>query len=178
MVVTEPVKGTKQINNIWVYDLRDREVRKFTTSKKSDRHPRWSPDGRNLAFLSNREGTSQIYALSMSGGEAQAVTKSKTGVRGFKWSPDGTKIAFLSADPKTEEEEKKIKAKEQQDLAVSEASLKTKRELASLTETLVTEKETLKEIYATVKDLVKKTNRKPTLGKGSLYIVDHGGDTC
>lgn len=125
MVVTEPVKGTKQISNIWIYNLKDKEVRKFTTSKKSDRHPRWSPDGRNLAFLSNREGTSQIYALSMSGGEAQALTKSKTGIRGFEWSPDGTKIAFLSADPKTEEEEKKIKAKD--DAYIVDHNIKNQR---------------------------------------------------
>ncbi len=112
MVVTEPVKGTERISNIWVYDLREKDVRKFTTSKKSDRHPRLSPDGKSLAFLSSREGDSQIFILSMSGGEAQAVTESKTSIRSFEWSPDGTKIAFLSADPKTEEEEKKLEAKD------------------------------------------------------------------
>ncbi len=112
MVVTEPTEGTEQISNIWVYDLRNREVQKFTTSKKSDRHPRWSPDGKSLAFLSSREEASQIFILPMSGGEAQAVTESKTSIRSFEWSPDGTKIAFLSDDPKTEEEEKKLKDKD------------------------------------------------------------------
>ena len=112
MVVTEPAKGTEQISNIWVYDLNSSKVQKFTTSKKSDRHPRWSPDGKSLAFLSSREGSSQIFILPMSGGEAQAVTECKTSIRSFKWSPDGTKIAFLSADPKTEEEEKKLKSKD------------------------------------------------------------------
>ena len=69
---------------------------------------------------------------------------------------------------------KKVKAKEQQDLAVSEQNLKTKRELAALTDTLVTEKETLKEIYATVKDLVKKTNRLTVLSEEEyLKLLDY-----
>jgi dipeptidyl aminopeptidase/acylaminoacyl peptidase len=112
MVVTEPIKGTKRISNIWAYDLSREELLHFTISKKSDRHPRWSPDGKTLAFLSGREETTQIYLIPSNGGEAKALTKSKTNITSFCWSPDGSQIAFLSEDAKTEEEEKKQKEKD------------------------------------------------------------------
>lgn len=112
LVVTEPVKGTEQTRNIWVYDIEAREIRHFTTSKKSDTRPRWSPDGKTLAFLSNRDDTTQIYFMPADGGEAEALTQSKTGIRSFEWSPDGSKIAFLSTEPRTEEEEKRLKEKD------------------------------------------------------------------
>jgi dipeptidyl aminopeptidase/acylaminoacyl peptidase len=112
MSVTEPIKGTERKTNIWVLDTGTRSIQRFTASSKSDRRPRWSPDGKRLAFLSNREGTAQVHVMPLGGGEAEALTESKTPIRSFEWSPDGTRIAFLSADPKTEEEEKKLKEKD------------------------------------------------------------------
>jgi len=73
---------------------------KLTSSKKPETSPRWSPDGRYLAFLSSRDGKkTQVYLLDRRGGDAQAITESKTGVSSIAWSPDGTKLAFLVADP-------------------------------------------------------------------------------
>ena len=112
MTVTDPVKGTEQKSDIWIFDVRARELRHFTTSQKSDSRPRWSPDGKTLAFLSNRDETAQIYLIPLNGGEAEALTESKTRIQSFEWSPDGARIAFLSTDPKTEEEEKKLKDKD------------------------------------------------------------------
>jgi len=109
MTVTEPVKDTRRRANVWVFDVGARSVQRFTASCKSDRHPRWSPDGKKLAFLSDRADTTQIYLIPLGGGEAEALTESETSIRSFEWSPDGTKIAFLSADPKNEEEKKKQK---------------------------------------------------------------------
>lgn len=103
--------GEKRLKNIWVLDLAREKARKFTTSK-SDEHPRWSPDGNTLAFLSARGKKSQIYLLPMDGGEAEALTDSKTGVQSFQWSPHGTAIAFTSPDPQTQEEKKRKKEKD------------------------------------------------------------------
>jgi dipeptidyl aminopeptidase/acylaminoacyl peptidase len=73
---------------------------KLTSSKKPETSPRWSPDGRYLAFLSSRDGKkAQAYLLDRRGGDAQVLTASKTGVSSIAWSPDGTKLAMLVSDP-------------------------------------------------------------------------------
>jgi dipeptidyl aminopeptidase/acylaminoacyl peptidase len=112
-VVTAPAKGTERLRHIWIYDGASGLARQFTFSAKSESAPRWSPDGRQLAFFSNRdEDQQQIFVMSMNGGEGRAVTKGKRSVKAFEWSPDGKSIAFLAPDAKTEDEEKKEKDKD------------------------------------------------------------------
>jgi dipeptidyl aminopeptidase/acylaminoacyl peptidase len=111
-VVTGPIKGTGRKRHIWVLDVATRKVRQLTYSDKSEFSPRWSPDGRTLAFLSDRDEDTQIYVMSMEGGEGHPVTQGKRSVQSFEWSPDGRQIAFLAPLPKTAEEEKKEKDKE------------------------------------------------------------------
>ena len=72
---------------------------------------------------------------------------------------------------------KKIKSKEQRDLAVSEVDLKLKRNLAALRETLASEKDTVNEIFSTVKDLVKKTNAHEVLSEEEyLKLVEYDAE--
>src|SRR5260370_2122131 len=112
-VVTEPAKGTERLRHIWIYERASGVARQFTFSAKSELAPRWSPDGKQLAFLSNRaEEQQQIFLMAASGGEGRALTKGKRSVKAFEWSPDGREIAFLAPDAKTEEEEKKEKDKD------------------------------------------------------------------
>jgi dipeptidyl aminopeptidase/acylaminoacyl peptidase len=83
-------------------------ARPFTTSPKNDTEPRWSPDGRSLAILSNREdGPRQIWLMHPEGGDARKLTNSKTGVNAYKWSRDGRTIGFTASDSLTDEEQKK-----------------------------------------------------------------------
>jgi len=73
---------------------------RLTSSKKPESGPRWSPDGRYLAFTSARDGKkSQVYLLDRRGGEAQAITEYKTGASAVAWSPDSSKLAVLVSDP-------------------------------------------------------------------------------
>lgn len=74
-----------------------RPPRRFTGGKWSDSGARWSPDGRQIAFVSTRlEEQPQIFLIPADGGEAQPLTKlDPGGVQSLRWSPDGTKIAFL-----------------------------------------------------------------------------------
>jgi dipeptidyl aminopeptidase/acylaminoacyl peptidase len=112
-VVAEPAKGAERARHIWLYDKHSGAVRQFTYSAKSESEPRWSPDGKQLAFLSNREESQQqIYVMRADGGEGVAITKGKRSVKKLEWSPDGKQIAFLAPDAKTEAEEKKEKDKD------------------------------------------------------------------
>jgi len=111
-VVTEPAKGERRARHIWIYEKQSGSIRQFTYSAKSDFLPRWSPDGKQLAFLSDRDEQQQVYAMRADGGEASVLTKGKRDVKNFAWSPDGKQIAYLAPDAKTEAEEKKEKDKD------------------------------------------------------------------
>lgn len=111
-VVSEPPKGATRSRHIWMLDLRSREVRRFTNSAKSEYSPRWSRDGKKLAFLSDREDSPQVYVMPTNAGEASRLTEGKNAIRSFEWSPDGKQIAFIAPDPKTEADEKKEKDKD------------------------------------------------------------------
>jgi len=112
MTVTEPVEGTSWNSDIWVYDGKSHDLKKFTTSEKADRHPRWSPGSDTLAFISNRAEKPQVYLISLKGGEAKVLTDCKTGVLSFEWAPDGHRIVYMTSEPDSEEEEKRKKEKD------------------------------------------------------------------
>jgi dipeptidyl aminopeptidase/acylaminoacyl peptidase len=107
--VREPPSAKSAERHIWVYDNTRGETRQWTFSIKSEHEPRWSPDGKYLAFLSDREDDSQIWLMPLDGGEAAKLTSSKNSVQTFRWSPDGRRIAYLTTEPKTEADEKKAK---------------------------------------------------------------------
>lgn len=92
------------------------ETRQFTAGEAHDQRPRWSPNGKQLAFLSDRakRGTAQLYLIAADGGEARALTPTGNtrGVENFAWSPGGGQLAFTSADEPTEEREKKEKERD------------------------------------------------------------------
>ena len=111
-VVAEPPKGTGRARHLWMLDVQSGESRQFTFTEKSASHPRWSPDGKTLAFLSNREERNQVYLISLDGGEAHALTSGKRSVSDFAWSPDGKSIAFIAADTATAAQDKKEKDKD------------------------------------------------------------------
>jgi dipeptidyl aminopeptidase/acylaminoacyl peptidase len=76
----------------------------LTAGKKSSTGPRWSPDGSQIAFISDRDGKRQIYAIAAEGGEARQLSKSETPVTAFHWSPDGKSIAYVAPDAETKAE--------------------------------------------------------------------------
>ena len=97
-VVTEMDLDRNSSNSdIWLIPLKGGAARRLTASPKSDSHPRWSPDGKALAFISSRSGTPQIWLLGIDGGEARQLTHGAAGAAGVEWSPSGTHLAFLSS---------------------------------------------------------------------------------
>jgi dipeptidyl aminopeptidase/acylaminoacyl peptidase len=76
----------------------------LTAEDASSTHPRWSPDGKFIAFLSGRnDGKSQVWLLNRLGGEAEKLTDTAQDVDDFFWSPDGRRLALILRDPTPEE---------------------------------------------------------------------------
>ena len=99
-------KKSEYLNQIWVTNLVNKENYQYTYNLKSSMSPKFSPDGKKIAFLSSRSGKNQVWIMNTHGGEARKLTNEKKGVRSIKWSPDGKKISFLKNDNDTEEEKK------------------------------------------------------------------------
>ena len=87
----------EEYSAIWLLSLETGERRQLTTGTAKDSRPHWSPDGKQIAFVSTRDEKSQIYLVPVDGGAAGALTDLKQGVGGGPvWSPDGTHIAFTA----------------------------------------------------------------------------------
>ena len=82
---------------VWMVDWEGAQNRRVTYGPESETTPRWSPDGRYLAFLSARpaEGKTQVWLLDRRGGEATQLTDVKDDIDGYEWSPDGKLLALV-----------------------------------------------------------------------------------
>ncbi|HSK31509.1 MAG TPA: DPP IV N-terminal domain-containing protein, partial [Candidatus Limnocylindria bacterium] len=100
------------VTQIWMANVATKQSTQLTFGDKSSTNPKWSPDGKWIAFVSNRkDNRNNLYRLSLDGGEAEPLTDLKMAVSNFEWSPDGRHIAYTMTDPKTEEEEKNDKGR-------------------------------------------------------------------
>jgi dipeptidyl aminopeptidase/acylaminoacyl peptidase len=92
----------KRDADVWMSRWDGKRSVRLTYSKVREHSPRWSPDGRYLAFLSSREDPreeEQVWLLDRAGGEAERVTDLAGGVSDFAWSPDGSRLALVASDP-------------------------------------------------------------------------------
>jgi dipeptidyl aminopeptidase/acylaminoacyl peptidase len=109
-------KTEKKYTNLWIVPTAGGDPLQFTNGDQVDIKPRWSPDSKQIAFLSNRENEkqSQIYLISLAGGEAQKLTDLRGTFYSIKWSPDGERILcqFRKKDPEAIAREKDENKKE------------------------------------------------------------------
>lgn len=84
--------------SLWLVPTKPGKARRLTADLTSDTLPRWSPDGRWIAFISKRgdDKQPQVYVIAVDGGEARRVTNVPTGAIAAKWFPDSRRIAFLT----------------------------------------------------------------------------------
>src|SRR5712671_5075599 len=106
----------KNEERIWMVPAAGGEAIALTAEDVSSSHPRWSPDGKYLAFLSARnEGKTQVWLLNRKGGEAQKLSDTPQDVDDFEWSPEGKRILLVLRDAKPEElQEAKSKEKDKE----------------------------------------------------------------
>ncbi len=107
-------KQNQRVSHIWRIDVDGANEVQLTNGPEGESSPRWSPDGKTVAFLAKRgdaEAT-QVYVIPIGGGEARQLGKHPTAVSNISWSPDGASIYFLASDPKTDDEKARDKAKD------------------------------------------------------------------
>lgn len=107
----------RPVTRIWTVPLNGDDATAITAGPGNDTHPRWSPDGQQLAFLSTRDGETdggkssgkaQIYLMSAAGGEPRRLCTLPNGVESFAWSPDGKRIAMLTWEGKEPAQDPKV----------------------------------------------------------------------
>lgn len=96
-------KTEKKFTNLWLVSTTGGRPQQFTYGDQVDVMPRWSPNGRSIAFLSNRKNGKemQIHIIPVDGGEARPLTDIKGEIGDFSWSPDGKTLlcSFQKKDP-------------------------------------------------------------------------------
>src|SRR5438477_11973242 len=97
-VTEQSLKDNRGITRIWLAEVATGSTRQLTAGPGSDRQPRWSPDGRTLAFVSTRENGAQLWVLPVGGGggEARRGTSLPDGVSGARWPPEGAALIVTS----------------------------------------------------------------------------------
>lgn len=109
-------KADRRIMHIWKINADGSGAMQMTSGADGENSPRWSPDGKTIAFIAKRgtepEAVAQIFVISIAGGEAKALTTHATAVMNITWSPDGSEIFFRAADPKSDEQKSREKAKD------------------------------------------------------------------
>jgi dipeptidyl aminopeptidase/acylaminoacyl peptidase len=101
-VRTTDLPKDKTYLNIWLASWDGAVNRPLTFGEHKQSHPRWSPDGRTIAFLSARDDDNdddQLWLLPLAGGEAEKITSIKGGIDDFAWSPTGGEILLVTTDP-------------------------------------------------------------------------------
>jgi dipeptidyl aminopeptidase/acylaminoacyl peptidase len=108
-------KSGKRIVHIWRVDAAGAgQPVQLTNGTENENSPRWSPDGKTIAFTTKRgsDEFEQIYLLPVGGGEAHALTKHASAVSDIEWTPDGSALLFKAPDPKTPEDKERDRLKD------------------------------------------------------------------
>ena len=95
-VTTPSLQDNRGIARVWVAEVATGKTRQLTGGPGSDRQPRWSPDGKTLAFISSREGGPQVWLLPVGGGDARKLSSLADGASDPMWLPNGAGLLVVS----------------------------------------------------------------------------------
>ena len=107
-------KTGRRVSHVWRVSLSGGSPVQLTNGSEGDNSPRWSPDGKTIAFVAKRgaDEFAQIYLLPADGGEARQLTTHASAVSNPTWAPDGATIYFSASDPKPAEDRAREKARD------------------------------------------------------------------
>src|SRR6267142_5442933 len=95
-VSTPSLQDNRNAARVWVVEVATGKSRQLTAGPGSDRQPRWSPDGKTLAFISTRDSGAQVWVLPIAGGDARKVSHLPDGASDPVWLPDGSGLLVVS----------------------------------------------------------------------------------
>ncbi|MFQ3221325.1 MAG: tricorn protease, partial [Paraglaciecola sp.] len=100
-LLRQPSISDKQVafvyaGDIWITDLMGQNSQRLTSTPAVESHPHFSPDGKRIAFSSNRSGTESVYVMPSRGGQADRLSWHAAGGSARGWSPDGQRVLFAS----------------------------------------------------------------------------------
>jgi len=103
----------KYFSNIYIAGTENKSIIQFTRGEHSDRRPKWSPDMKFIAFVSNREEKTAIWLIPADGGEAFPITEEDGGFSFFNWSPDSKYIVYSFKKKYEDKQEKETDKKKE-----------------------------------------------------------------
>lgn len=90
------IMGDRRHSNLWIVNFDGTDNRPLTTGNFNDTAPRWSPDGTQIIYISNRDGSPQIYRRWMDTGQIAKLTNLQNPPSGIAWSPDGKWVSYAA----------------------------------------------------------------------------------
>src|SRR5689334_19229073 len=84
------------LGDIWTADENGQNIKRITVHKARDVYPRFSPDGKWIAFSSDRNGNLDVYVIPTAGGAVRRLTVHSADETVLDWTPDGKGILFAS----------------------------------------------------------------------------------